>query len=143
MSGQDNEMPERFRLGHPAIDMQHEVLFALYRELTRSLQQGNEGYGLSDIFMGLLGYVVTHFQYEEDLMSATHYPDFENHGEGHRQLTETIGVLYERFTNAHDKDAEKSVAQDVAVFLADWLAHHISETDRKLVHFLNTHVTNQ
>lgn len=137
MIKQKNYMPEKYLIGHQAIDTQHEVLFVFYNELLHSLNNPETGYNLADIFMGLNEYVATHFRYEEEAMVTAHYDDDIAHCEEHRQLTNDVGQLQGRFRSAKNQDEEKTVAYDVARFLADWLEHHIAEVDRKLVQFLN------
>jgi hemerythrin len=130
-------MPEQFRLHHPAIDMQHEVLFAFYNELIISQENKEQAFELGDIFMGLNGYVATHFLFEEELMDAFQYPETPAHLEGHRRLTEKVALLHNRFKQIKDPEEKQRIAQDVAQFLWDWLAQHIAEVDRNLVRFLN------
>ncbi|MBF0096093.1 MAG: hemerythrin family protein [Magnetococcales bacterium] len=130
-------MPEQFRLNHPAIDMQHEVLFALYNELKISQENQEQAFELGDIFLGLNGYVATHLLFEEELMRAFHYPQVADHLEGHRRLTERVTLLHNRFKQVKDLQEKQRIAQDVAQFLWDWLVQHIAEIDRQLVKFLN------
>ncbi|MEO5352986.1 MAG: bacteriohemerythrin [Magnetococcus sp. XQGC-1] len=134
-------LPESLRLGHLAIDMQHEVLFALYQELIHSLQNEGDGFELSGIFAGLNGYVSSHFQYEEELMRTSRYADSSStaHTAEHRQLTTDVVRLHQRFASAQGKDEEKAIAQEVATFLANWLSHHIAGTDRLFAAHLIEH----
>ncbi|MEO5330526.1 MAG: bacteriohemerythrin [Magnetococcus sp. YQC-5] len=129
-------MPEKFLLGNPAVDMQHEVLFALYHEVTLSLQEGTDSYNLGDIFLGLNMYVVNHFQFEEDAMQVSGYPDSSNHCNEHIQLKKNVGLLYQRFLDVQGKPEEKQVAQEIATFLYQWLEHHIAKVDRYLCQYL-------
>lgn len=129
-------MPEKFLLGHPSIDIQHELLFVLYHEVLHTLQNAEDGYELAEIFLGLNMYVVNHFQFEEDLMSATDFPGHEAHSKEHRQLKENVGLLHGRFTQAKNKAEEAVVAQEITAFLANWLDHHIAKVDRVLCQFL-------
>ncbi|WP_130470199.1 bacteriohemerythrin [Candidatus Magnetaquicoccus inordinatus] len=138
MIGQFIAMPDQFRLDHPAIDMQHEVLFALYNELKISQEDHEMAFDLGDIFLGLNGYVATHFLFEEELMAAFHYTDTAMHHEEHRRLSENVALLHNRFKQAKTLPEQQQIANDVAQFLLNWLAHHIAEVDRKLVRHLNT-----
>ncbi|MBF0183478.1 MAG: bacteriohemerythrin [Magnetococcales bacterium] len=138
MIGLTSMMPDKFRLDHPAIDMQHEVLFALYNELKISQENEEQAFDLGDIFLGLNGYVATHFLFEEELMAAFSYPESEQHHEEHRRLTENVANLHNRFKQAKFPQEKTQIANDVAEFLLTWLAHHIAEIDRYLVQHLNS-----
>lgn len=137
MIEQDNYMPEEYRIGHPAIDTQHEVLFIFYHEVLNTLQCNDDSYALEDIFHGLNMYISSHFKFEEDAMLATHYRGKTAHCKEHRLLKEQVGVLNGRFVAAKDKNEKDEIAQNIATFLADWLKNHIAEIDRQFVHHLN------
>ncbi|MBF0463005.1 MAG: hypothetical protein HQL87_16670 [Magnetococcales bacterium] len=139
MTEQQSFMPAQFRVGHLAIDMQHELLFALYHELMHSLQHEDDAYELLSIFLGLNGYVDSHFKYEEEAMREARYPDWEvkHHCAEHRRLEQDVQAFYQRFVEVHNKEAERKIAYEVATFLADWLKHHIAEVDRQLARHLN------
>ncbi|MBF0439551.1 MAG: hemerythrin domain-containing protein [Magnetococcales bacterium] len=129
-------MPEKFILQHPAIDMQHEVLFVLYNELLHTLQSCEDEYDLADIFLGLNVYVVSHFQFEEDAMLASGYDEREKHMEGHSQLRLGVGALHARFLAASSREEAREVAQAIADFLLEWLENHIAKVDRRLTQYL-------
>ncbi|HIJ83461.1 MAG: hemerythrin-like metal-binding protein [Magnetococcales bacterium] len=137
MIEQENYMPEKFRIGHPAIDVQHEVLFVFYHELMLSLQNADDSYHLSDIFLGLGSYVLNHFKFEEDAMLATHYEQSAAHCEEHHLLKEKVAEFHNRFVSVKNMKEEHAIAQEIAVFLANWLEHHIAEVDKQLAHHLN------
>lgn len=130
-------MPEEYLIGHPAIDTQHEVLFVFYHEVLRTLQNGQDSYDLTDIFLGLNTYVLNHFKFEEDAMLETNFQGVTAHIEEHRWLKEQVVILNRRFVAAKDNREKYSIAGDIAAFLADWLKHHISEVDRQLADHLN------
>ena len=141
MNEQTTYMPDNLRLKHVTIDAQHEVLYALYNELEHTLESGSHSFEFSDIFLGLDVYVATHFQYEEELMADVHYHDIEAHCKEHETLAENVKTLYVRFTDATSKHEEILIAQEIKEFLGQWLAHHISQVDRKFVQFLTERST--
>ncbi|MBF0127820.1 MAG: bacteriohemerythrin [Magnetococcales bacterium] len=136
MIEQEHYMPEKYRLGHPSVDMQHELLFVLYNEILESLESRENGYDLVDIFAGLNMYVINHFQFEEELMETTGYHDKGAHMEEHRMLKANVGVLHDRFNRSKNHHDKKVVAQEIADFLVSWLEHHIAEVDRHFCQFL-------
>ncbi|MBF0626640.1 MAG: hemerythrin domain-containing protein [Magnetococcales bacterium] len=129
-------MPEQFVLGHPTIDVQHEVLFALYHEVCHSLDGEEDGFDLGDIFLGLNLYLTTHLEFEEEAMEATDYPDIESHREGHRALTEGVLMLYGQFQSAAEPEESRIIARKIADFLYAWLENHIARVDRLLCRYL-------
>lgn len=131
-----NFMPDEFRLGCPSIDTQHELIFAMYHELLDSQDAGEGSYELETVFLGLNGYAATHFAHEENLMRASGFPGAEVHFFEHRALAQQVGLLRGRFVQAKSPDEARAIAGEVAVFLHDWLAHHIAEVDRELCQYL-------
>lgn len=129
-------MPAQYRLGCSSIDTQHELIFAIYHELLRSLDQGEDGYDLATVFLCLNGYTATHFKHEETFMRSTGFPGMEDHLHEHRSLVKQIGLFRERFANAGSAQAERAIAREVASFLLTWLEHHIAEVDRELCAYL-------
>ncbi|MBF0339853.1 MAG: hemerythrin domain-containing protein [Magnetococcales bacterium] len=132
-------MPAHFYLGHPTIDVQHEVLFALYHEVRHALQEADDSFEVADVFLGLNLYVATHLQFEEEAMFATGYPDALSHRMGHQDLREGIHTLYEEFLNASSLEESRTVAARIAVFLYEWLENHIAKVDRVLCRYLLDH----
>ncbi|MBF0271550.1 MAG: hemerythrin family protein [Magnetococcales bacterium] len=131
-----SRMPEQFRLGCPSIDTQHELIFAMYHELLRSQQQGEDSYELEFVFLSLNSYAGTHFRHEEDFMRACGFPGTEFHIREHRSLALQVGQLRGRFVLAGSQEEKRAIAGEVAVFLLGWLEHHIAEVDRELCEYL-------
>ncbi|MBF0190674.1 MAG: hemerythrin domain-containing protein [Magnetococcales bacterium] len=138
MDSQQN-MPETFRLDYPLIDVQHEVLFALYHEVRLALGGEEEGFDLGDIFSGLNLYVETHLAFEENAMLATGYPQLDTHRVGHQALRDGVGGLYARFLRASEPQESRQVAGQIADFLYVWLEEHIARVDRDLCRHLKEH----
>ncbi|NGZ05240.1 MAG: hemerythrin family protein [Magnetococcales bacterium] len=139
MMAQRSFMPEEFQLGCPSIDTQHELIFAMYHELLTSQQQEAECYDLETVFLGLNGYAATHFAHEEQLMRRSGFPGIEAHVHEHRVLGQDVALLRGRFVQAKSVDEANAIAGEVAVFLHDWLTHHIAEVDRELCLYLQEH----
>ncbi|MEO5341647.1 MAG: hemerythrin domain-containing protein [Magnetococcus sp. MYC-9] len=132
-------MPDQLCVGHLAIDAQHEILYALYNEVTSSLACQETNFDLRDIFAGLTAYISMHFRFEEDLMLESRYPGREAQLKEHHQLEESVRALHGRFVQAGDAAAEMGVARETEVFLKEWLGHHINELDRELARYLHEH----
>ncbi|MBF0294738.1 MAG: hemerythrin family protein [Magnetococcales bacterium] len=136
MIEQTHYMPDKYLLGHPGIDMQHEVLFALYHEVLHTLDGGKDHYDLEEVLAGLGMYTVNHFQFEEESMRSAGFEDGGRHVDEHRSLKERVGEFQGRFHGARDEGERCALTRDLADFLLTWLDHHIAEVDRLLCRFL-------
>lgn len=121
---------DRFRVGHPEIDRQHQVLFGIIERAKRVVEGGGEGVDSAGVVADLVKYVVQHFRYEEELMSAAAYPRTADHRAAHEAITRKVLHFRER----HVGGAESVEA--FADFLTAWVAHHIGDHDRRLASFL-------
>lgn len=121
---------ESYRVEVSEIDEQHRRLFSLLRDLHRGVLEGRPAPNLE----ALLGEVVTftrhHFATEESLMRQYEYPDIAIHKRLHDSLLSQAMDLQEK-----TKQSTLTVSI-VTKFLEFWIAHHISEADRKLGRFL-------
>ncbi len=129
-------MPEKYLLGCPSIDTQHELIFALANEMVYAQQQGEDSYDLEAIFLSLKGYARTHFQHEESFMQRIGFPGIENHLREHRALVQRVTALHESFEQASSQDEKREIGGTLAVLLRTWLEHHIAEVDRELCRYL-------
>ncbi|MBF0154992.1 MAG: bacteriohemerythrin [Magnetococcales bacterium] len=127
----DHSMPREYWLGHPSIDAQHEVLFALYEEISRSLDGNAESFAVDYVFSGLRTYVRTHFKFEETLMDRSSYVERPLHMKEHHLLEEEVEAIVDRFFAARSPDEKRIVTQETRAFLYRWLTDHITKIDKK------------
>ena len=127
------EFDDRFKLGHPEIDRQHSELFKAVNSLHDAMMEGKARQQLGGVLTFLRGYTVQHFQMEEGLMRGSAYPDYNVHKGLHDELTKQVLDL-----EAKHKAGSMTLSLSVMNFLKDWLAHHISEEDRRLADFLKS-----
>lgn len=125
-------LPEEFRLGHEAIDGQHEILFQLFRELSDYCSTQEYELELEIILLSLKTYVATHFRYEEGLMEVEEYQDFAAHKAEHRSLEKQVLDHMSRYATLEGRDELLKFAVVMKNFLYSWLVNHIAKTDRKL-----------
>ncbi len=137
MSIQLDQLPAEFRLGHEAIDGQHEILFQLYRELGDYCQNAEYDVDLELILLSLKTYVDTHFRFEEDLMGSMEYQGLAAHRTEHHELERQVDAQVDRFHTLTKEDEIKAFALGLKQFLYKWLTNHIAETDRKLCQSLH------
>ena len=115
---------DNYNLGIPIVDEQHRGMVALINSFHYALQEGYEFEKLKPFKALLEGYVEVHFETEEALMKKTEYPEFVEHHQLHKDLTNRINEIA--------RQASKSGDPDVALkFLKDWWVDHINGADKK------------
>ena len=125
------QFSDDLRVGHEEIDRQHESLFEIVNRLHDAMRAGTSRQEQGNILAFLRTYTVEHFEMEETLMRDTAYPDLDSHKALHDNLVQQVNDLEQKY-------AAGSMTLSIMVmhFLKDWLAHHISEVDRKLADHL-------
>jgi hemerythrin len=120
------EWSQDFSVGIDSIDQQHQQLVKMLNDLYAAMQAGQGQASLSKVLNGLAQYCLTHFAYEERMMSGHGYPDYAAHKQIHEKMTAKVKSLLQ------DVDSGKvQTSVSVAAFLKDWLTKHIQQTDKK------------
>ena len=73
-----------------SIDAQHQMLFAIGRELYAAMSTGQGRAVLGRILDRLVQYTTVHFAHEERLMQLHRYPDFARHKAEHDALIKRV-----------------------------------------------------
>ncbi len=123
----------RFETGIPLIDQQHQTLFDAVNRLADSFKSGTASVQVKASLDFLVDYTVEHFQTEEKFMKEMGYPKLTSHLAEHGQLVAKAKDLQARLAEG------KPVTVEVTAFLADWLKHHINESDMGYVEFAKAH----
>lgn len=116
------------------INKQHKELLSIVREFHAAISKKKGEKELSKAILFLYDYVENHFKYEEDLLLAYHYPDYEKHKKLHDEFKETVLDFKKKFESRKDT----LLVNDVLNTLLDWLIQHIKVSDKKYVYFLNS-----
>ncbi|MBF0188233.1 MAG: hemerythrin family protein [Magnetococcales bacterium] len=124
-------MPDKYLVGHPAIDAQHQLLFMLFDEITLTLKGEEHTFSMEHVFASLDTYVKTHFSFEEELMKTVTYSKKSDHLQEHRALEGKVSAYAKRFTDADDVESQRTIAEETHAFLFKWLTEHIAQTDRE------------
>lgn len=119
----------RLETGIDVIDAQHKGLFVAVNDLADSFKSGQAADKARESLAFLAQYTVEHFQTEERFMKAMGYPDLGQHRVEHSRLVSTLQRLQVKQGKGY------LVTAEVALFVADWLAHHIHEQDMGYVQF--------
>jgi hemerythrin-like metal-binding protein len=119
-------------IGVKSIDQQHKALVGILNQLGDAVQGKADAWDESVVLTRLVEYTETHFAYEEALMRRIGYDGLDAHAQEHQLLFEQVGDLMARSTAG-----ETAGAEDLLIFLRDWLSSHIMGTDRTLGQHLN------
>ena len=120
---------DRFETGIPLIDDQHRALFGAINALGESFKAGYASDQVKESLDFLAHYTLEHFDSEERHMREMGYPNLQEHIQEHTQMLARVQDLQVR------QEGGFMVTADVALFFADWLAHHINEVDMGYVAF--------
>jgi hemerythrin len=120
----------RYETGIGLIDAQHQALFAAVNRLGEAFTTGTAGFQARESLDFLAQYAVDHFQAEEQFMKEMGFPGLEAHAVEHTHLLQEVCGLQDRLAQG------RPVTMEVTIFLADWLKHHIHESDMGYVRFM-------
>jgi hemerythrin len=116
----------QYSVGVAKIDEQHRKLVGFLNDLYEAMKAGQGKETLGQVLDGLVDYTRTHFAAEEGMMKLYGYPDLPAHKAVHEKMTAKVLDIQREF-----KAGKISSPIQVTNFLKDWLAKHISETDRR------------
>lgn len=122
----------RFRLGVQNLDEDHEKLFALYNQFVDGLTAGQSHEILIGYLDTLIHATLVHFQYEEKVFVATHYPGAIAHQKEHHALILEASKICDTIR----QNSHTSISFEMAIFFKNWLLHHIEHADQKYAEFL-------
>lgn len=121
--------------GIPAIDEQHGELLDLANEVVNAAGSGlhPELFNLAATF--LAGYAAYHFAAEERVMTDLNYPQRWQHFDNHRRLQREVAA---HVAEASVNRTCEACKDEIALFLENWIVHHIRVADRELAVFLRS-----
>ena len=126
------EWDERFMLGIPVIDKQHENLVRICNNLHWSCLKGQET--LNHHFINsaheAIEYVRHHFSTEEKMMNLFDYSEFPEHKKEHEYFVREILNCYKNFQDGIDFAPNHFVN-----FIKEWILSHITVTDKEFADF--------
>ncbi len=113
----------RFLTGVEIIDLQHEALFETVNTLADVVKLNNESPRVVGYLELLVRLTQEHFTTEEQFLRESGNRQLRSHLEEHRGLNAKLQELQTKHMNGG------LVSADVALFFAEWFAHHINEAD--------------
>ena len=113
----------RFLTGIEIIDCQHEALFETVNTLADAVKLNNASPRVAGYLEVLARQTQEHFTTEELFLTESRNRQLRSHLEEHR-------ALHAKLLELQTKHAQGGlVSADVALFFAEWFAHHIAEVD--------------
>ncbi|MBF0125137.1 MAG: hemerythrin family protein [Magnetococcales bacterium] len=133
---------EKYRFGIAEIDRQHQQLFAIFWELHTAIGEGSDLEKVNDCFDRLHRYVMTHFAYEEQLMTEYDFPQLLAHRQQHADIRDDLQALLSIYNETEESEVKLGIPHKVAEFLEEWLEEHIHHSDRQYaLHLLDRGVS--
>lgn len=124
---------EKYKIGVPAIDQQHQELFGRVEEFVVTLRTpGSWEDKLENVKATLefmKGYVVVHFRAEEEYQRQVNYPRLAAHSKIHADFTEEVVEFEQKFAS---QGYEEELVQKFAGKLLAWLINHVAAEDQQI-----------
>lgn len=127
---------EKYKIGVPQIDTQHEELFArvtVFVETLRSDKEWDEKVSsVNDTLEFMKDYVVTHFRDEEAYQEEIGYKGLAEHKKTHSDMVAYVAAISEQY----EKEGYKEITmQQFAGKLVTWLVNHVVADDQKIADY--------
>ncbi|HEX2926103.1 MAG TPA: bacteriohemerythrin [Ruminiclostridium sp.] len=119
-----------YNTGISQIDLQHMKLVAIINDLHEAMKAGKAKEIMAGIVKELSNYTVTHFSFEEKIMTQHKYTSYLTHKNEHEGFVSKIDDFQKKVENG-----QSSVSIEILNFLKDWLLKHILVCDKQYIPF--------
>ena len=127
---------EKYMLGVPLIDEQHQELFRRVTDFVETVrkpipwEQKTEQVNRTLDFMK--DYVVTHFHDEENLQRELGYPELPSHRKLYQEMVAYVVSVSRQYEESGNQE---QLMQQFAGRLLAWLINHVASEDQKIADF--------
>lgn len=136
---------EEYMLGILFIDRQHKRLVELIVDLNTVSHETfsddesktSQSEKVKQVLDELLLYTQIHFHEEEAVMMWYHYPYTKAHRKVHSDFVGRVSKARESFQHRESAKEDAKIAQELSIFLQEWLVSHILQIDKRLVEFVS------
>lgn len=130
---------EKYKVGVPQIDAQHEELFSRVTAFVETLRSDKDWEEkvkkVNDTLDFMKDYVITHFRDEEAYQEEVGYPHREEHKKTHDDMVAYVGEV----SGKYEKDGYKEIVmQQFAGKLVTWLVNHVVAEDQKIADYVRS-----
>jgi hemerythrin-like metal-binding protein len=116
-------------VGINEVDEQHMMLIYRVKELSEAIERGEDASFLFETMNFLIDYTEHHFGTEEKYMLEYKYPEYGSHQVKHDEFKKSLKGMAQNLVN---NGATAELADQVNVFLVNWLLDHIQGIDQEL-----------
>lgn len=120
------EWNDNFLIGVQEVDRQHRHLVEILNRVHAGMLAGNPPREMMRVMQDLVNYTKYHFDAEERAMRNAGYPGLAEHQEKHRAMVAKVEAFSLEMISG-----KATVTMRLMVFLKEWLAKHILETDKR------------
>ena len=120
----------RYILGIPLIDKQHEQIVNITNELSAGLVDLSN-VNFSEKTMDAISYIHYHFSTEEKLMVLLDFSGYHHHKREHENFINEIFKYAEQY-----KSGKKDAPNRLVYYLKEWIFSHIIVSDRVFTNFI-------
>lgn len=124
---------EKYELGVPNIDEQHQELFRRIDEFMANLRSADPWEEKVDVVNETLkfmnGYVVEHFRDEEEYQQKIGYPGYEMHKKIHADMVNYVLHVTEEYEK---RGFDEKLLQQFSGKLLAWLINHVAAEDQRI-----------
>ena len=122
------EWQERFRIGIPSVDYEHQELIGLLNELYEGLTQEAGAGAIIDFLGELYARISAHFALEERVMKQHGYDQLAEHKADHEELLDQIREIMDDY----EMDQGDISIEAFAGRLENWFGNHFQTHDARL-----------
>ncbi len=130
---------EKYKIGVPLIDEQHEELFRRVTEFVETLRSAGEWSHkvakVNETLNFMKDYVVMHFHDEEAYQQEIEYPGMAEHRRIHNDMVQYVMNIAEQYEREGYKE---ELMQQFAGKLLAWLINHVAATDQKIAEYVKS-----
>ncbi len=127
MSQVQLQWQERYAIGIPAVDHEHQELIRMINDLVLRILAGTDVKFVSDSLGDILSAISAHFALEEKIMRDHHYDQYFHHKSDHDRLLDQLRDIMDEY----EVHRQINPAQLVAA-LDDWFSVHFRTHDARL-----------
>lgn len=124
------EWNDKLSVGNDQIDEDHKHLIKLINAYELAVSKNNLKI-LGHAFASLESYAHEHFEREERIMDAVHYPNRRSHREEHKRLLQVVEKKHTQIEASQKVDID-----ELSQFLRSWLLDHVIKEDMQIKSYL-------
>ena len=127
MSQSQLQWQERYAIGIPAVDHEHQELIRMINDLVMRILEGTDVAFVSDSLGDIHSAIGAHFALEEKIMRDRHYDQYFDHKSDHDRLLDQLRDIMDDYA-VHRQISPAELVQT----LDTWFSEHFRTRDARL-----------